>query len=175
MRKTLARAVGFIAAATLLACGPNKAGSPRAAGAPDGIPQAAAAAAVTAKAWRGDAKLVIVDVDHNGSGGQTEIRFSFLSPSSGQGVWVSGGQLMSAGTVSWPKRPIPAKFIDLSEAVAKAHQMGMQGPIDRAQLMWGDDGLTWNVVPQNDDGGDSNYNIKAGGADTSGGFFGNIH
>ncbi|MBV9332176.1 MAG: hypothetical protein JOZ55_11540 [Alphaproteobacteria bacterium] len=161
-----------IGAGLLAACGPSGSAQKGEGGIPLGIPQAAADASITAKQWHSDARLVIVDVDRNGAGGQIETRFSFLSPSTGEGAWINSGQLTSAGQASWPKRPIPAKFIDLSEAVAKAHAQGMQGPIDRAELMWSDGELSWNVVPQNDTSMDSNYIIKAGGADTSGGFFG---
>jgi hypothetical protein len=129
-------------------------------GIPHGIPHAAVAASAKARKWHTDAQLVMVDVDRNGPGGATETRFSFYSPSTGEGAWVNAGQLMPAGSVNWPTQPISANFVDLPEAVSQARGMGLRGPIDRAELMVGNQGLSWSVVPVQITS-DSTYNIQA--------------
>lgn len=131
-------------------------------GIPHGVPHLARTAAAKARAWHSDAELVIVDVDNNGPGGKSETRFSFYSPSTGEGAWITNGQLMPAGSVNWPTQPISLNFIDLPEAVAQARAMGMRGPVDHSQLMVENQGALWRVVPAEPTDMMS-YAINAGG------------
>jgi hypothetical protein len=136
-------------------------------GIPHGIPHAAVTASAKARKWHSDAQLVLVDVDNNGPGGATQTRFSFYSPSSGEGAWVTAGHLMPAGSVNWPTQPISPNFIDLPVAVSQARGMGMRGAMDRAQLMVGNQGPSWSVVPVEIDS-TPNYNIQASPGGSSG-------
>ena len=109
--------------------------------------------------WQADAVLMSVDLKSGGQGGTGGVSasFTYYSPSQQQVVTLMPGS--QAGAMSQPtaqqqdvSQAVPAKFIDLPDAIDRAHQAGMQGKdISEAQLEWtgGDSCGTGNFAIDN--------------------------
>jgi Tfp pilus assembly protein PilF len=133
-----------------------------------GLPGKASAGLATARHWRSDAVLVGIEAQDYAGTGQFFLTFSFYSPSAGTGLWIisapgQSDQPREAGPVNWGTQPIPADFLDLPAAIARARQSGMGAAVDHAILRAGDRGARWEITPARNDPHFQVYYVAAGG------------
>jgi hypothetical protein len=126
---------------------------------PKDLPQLLRAVTRQARGWSKDAIPVALEVQNRDGPNPRmrgpEVRISFLSPSSGYGLFaiVTADGLRTSPVnqaVRWGTASLPPLFIDLPAAARFARKNGMTGPIDRASLrVWNPSGtapvLAWMV------------------------------
>lgn len=94
-----------------------------------------------ARAWRKDAVLTELRVTPTDSARSNfGVQLHFYSPSDQTGLSIDSGMpfqyaVQEKGAVSWSTLPIPARFVDLPEAVLTAKQNGMTGMLRDALLI----------------------------------------
>lgn len=103
------------------------------------------ATAYVRKHWQADAVLMMLDLKPDPQTG-IYAAFTYYSPSQQQVTiylpTVQGGQMMApTGAQDDPSQAVPAQFLDLPQAIARARQAGIQGKqISEAQLYWSEGG-----------------------------------
>ncbi len=107
--------------------------------------------------WKRDAFVDQLSIDCRS--GQCESQVWFVSPEQMQGLIASRANPDVAwqfqgepGTVTWGSDPMPLTVMDLDDAIAKAREVGMVGPIASAVLTFryprGQTLLLWQVNPK---------------------------
>lgn len=110
---------------------------------PRDLPELMQAATQRARLWRDDAIPVALEFQHrevpHPAMRGPEVRFSFLSPSGGIGLFVTvtanGAHTFEVNQPrGWGTVSLPPVFVDLPTAVRIVREQGMKGPINRADL-----------------------------------------
>ncbi len=120
---------------------------------PTAVQAHAAQALAMARRWRADAQLSGVNITPKQAG--FVLQLEFLSLRDRQGLWIwfercaaAAPTQREAGTVSWPRTPLPTQFLDFDRAISIATANGLHGQIDHARLTVADRGqLIWQISP----------------------------